>query len=166
MNPLQEEMLKQIFIKTGGREENVKIAEICYEIAIRHLQMSDSKSSLSTEVIEDEIDVTDIIFKEFGIDAMDLDEQYTSDYGYLVEHIESIIKKVLKLKGIRKGLSMRLERFKLPTDKQMLEFALIVNEGKIEEQKLADMIAYGQLIIDRLYENGDVLIPSSKEENE
>ena len=41
--------------------------------------------------------------------------------------------------------------------------AIIFNDGKLEQQKLADMVAYGQFIVDRLYENGDVMKPSSKE---
>jgi hypothetical protein len=46
----------------------------------------------------------------------------------------------------------------------MIDIAILFNDGKLERQKLADMVAYGQFIVDRLYENGDVGIPSSKEE--
>lgn len=31
---IRDKMLHEIFIKTGGRDENIKIAEICSEIAI------------------------------------------------------------------------------------------------------------------------------------
>ena len=62
--------------------------------------------------------------------------------------------------ALRKGAV----RFQLPSDKQMIEIAILFNDGKLEQQKLADMVAYGQFIVDRLYENGDVGIPSSKEE--
>lgn len=62
--------------------------------------------------------------------------------------------------ALRKGAV----RFQLPSDKQMIEIAILFNYGKLERQKLADMVAYGQFIVDRLYENGDVGIPSSKEE--
>lgn len=55
-------------------------------------------------------------------------------------------------------------RFQLPSDKQMIEIAILFNDGKLEQQKLADMVGYGQFIVDRLYENGDVGKPSSKEE--
>lgn len=55
------------------------------------------------------------------------------------------------------------DRFKLPTDNQMIEIAILFNNGKLQRQKLADMVAYGQFIIDRLYENGDVKIPTAKE---
>lgn len=55
------------------------------------------------------------------------------------------------------------ERFKKPTSDQIVKMALVVNEGKIERRKLTDMVVMCQLILDRLYENGDMLIPSSKE---
>lgn len=55
------------------------------------------------------------------------------------------------------------ERFKMPTDQQLIEMAIVFNEGVIDRQKLADMVAYASLILDRLYENGDVLIQSKKE---
>lgn len=56
------------------------------------------------------------------------------------------------------------ERFKMPTDDQVIKFALVFNDGKVEHHKLADMVGFLQMVIDRLYENGDILIPSSKEE--
>ena len=34
-NKLKEEMLKEIFIQTGGRPENIKIADVCAEIAVK-----------------------------------------------------------------------------------------------------------------------------------
>lgn len=55
------------------------------------------------------------------------------------------------------------EKFKMPSDKQMIEIAILFNEGKFEKQKLRDMVACCQFILDRLYENGDVETPSSKE---
>jgi hypothetical protein len=58
------------------------------------------------------------------------------------------------------------ERFKMPTDNQLVSLAVIFNDGKIDREKLADMVAYGQFIINRLYENGDIGKPSSKEESE
>ena len=55
------------------------------------------------------------------------------------------------------------ERFKKPTDTQVIEFALVFNDGKIEREKLADMIGFCQMVIDRLYDNGDILIKSGQE---
>lgn len=34
-NKLKEEMLKEIFVQTGGRPENPKIADVCAEIAVK-----------------------------------------------------------------------------------------------------------------------------------
>lgn len=55
------------------------------------------------------------------------------------------------------------ERFKKPTDDQIVKFAILFNDGKIEQKKLRDMVGMCIIIIDRLYENGDVTIPSKKE---
>lgn len=55
------------------------------------------------------------------------------------------------------------ERFKKPTNKQVCEFALVFNEGKIEREKLADMVGFCQMVIDRLYDNGDILVKSQQE---
>lgn len=54
-------------------------------------------------------------------------------------------------------------RFNMPSDKQMFDVALLFNNGKFDLDKLSDMIACSQFIVDRLFENGDVLTPSSKE---
>jgi len=55
------------------------------------------------------------------------------------------------------------ERFIKPTDEEIIEFALIVNKGKLQMNKLADMVSLCIIIIDRLYENGDMRIPSQQE---
>lgn len=55
------------------------------------------------------------------------------------------------------------DRFQLPTNKQMIEIAILFNEGGLDLDKLADIVGYGQFIVDRLYENGDVSKPSLKE---
>jgi hypothetical protein len=58
---------------------------------------------------------------------------------------------------------MKAQRFTKPTDQQMVEMAILFNDGKMDLDKLADMMAYAQCLIDRLYENGNVTIPSSFE---
>ena len=58
------------------------------------------------------------------------------------------------------SMPKQIERFKIPDDKTLVQMAIVVNEGKIEQEKLADMVAMAELIIHRLYENGDALIPS------
>ena len=55
------------------------------------------------------------------------------------------------------------ERFKKPTDKQLFDFAILFNEGKIQRQKLTAMVAMAQMIIDRLYDSGDIMIKSKEE---
>ncbi len=57
----------------------------------------------------------------------------------------------------------KFERFTKPTRQQILELAILFNDGKIEQKKLVDMVALANLIVDRLHENGTVEMKSSKE---
>lgn len=56
------------------------------------------------------------------------------------------------------------ERFKMPTDQQIIKMAIIFNDGYLDPNELTNMVSMCQFIIDRLYENGDIMIKSSKEE--
>ena len=56
------------------------------------------------------------------------------------------------------------ERFKMPTSEQLLDICVLFNDGVLDAEKLADMLSPLQFVLDRLFENGDVLIPSKKEE--
>ncbi len=59
--------------------------------------------------------------------------------------------------------SIDREAFEMPTDKQLIEIAILFNDGKIEEQKLADMVGMANFILDRLHENGNIKTKSKKE---
>lgn len=76
---------------------------------------------------------------------------------------ESMSKMYDELKANLNNWRLADPRFNLPSSKQMLDIAILFNDGKLEAEKLAYMLAYGQFIVDRLYENGDIEIPSSKE---
>lgn len=54
-------------------------------------------------------------------------------------------------------------RFKMPTDQQVIEFALVFNDGRIQPDKLADMVGFCQMVIDRLHDNGDIMVKSKQE---
>jgi|WetSurMetagenome_2_1015567.scaffolds.fasta_scaffold596911_1 hypothetical protein len=56
------------------------------------------------------------------------------------------------------------ERFQKPSDKELVEIALLFNDGKLQKTKLRDMVAMSEFIIDRLYENGNCMTKSSKED--
>jgi len=56
-------------------------------------------------------------------------------------------------------------RFQLPSDQQIVELAILFNDGNIDKEILTKMVSLADFIIDRLYENGDVSKPSSKEGN-
>ena len=55
------------------------------------------------------------------------------------------------------------ERFKMPEDDQLIKTAIIFNDGKLDAEQLSGMVGMCQFVIDRLYENGDMGMPSSKE---
>lgn len=85
-------------------------------------------------------------------------------YGYpcLSKPEPEVLKQRKPVEG-EVGAESKGERFKRPTDKQIVNAAIIFNEGKIDHDKLSDMVALVDWVVDRLYENGDVTIPSSKE---
>lgn len=56
-------------------------------------------------------------------------------------------------------------RFQLPSAKDLIEIAILFNDGKLEQDKLADMVGMCEFVVDRLYENGDVTKRCSKEGN-
>ncbi len=56
-----------------------------------------------------------------------------------------------------------MERFEKPSEESIIEIAIMFNDGKIDLDKLSDMVAMSQFIIDRLYENGNINKASSKE---
>lgn len=52
-NKLKDEMLKAIFIQTGGRPENPKIAEICAQIAVNNIAVQHDVSKCDCGNIDD-----------------------------------------------------------------------------------------------------------------
>ncbi len=57
------------------------------------------------------------------------------------------------------------EKFKMPTTEQLVNIAIIFNEknGIIDKEQMADMLGMTEFVLDRLYENNDVMIPTKKE---
>lgn len=66
------------------------------------------------------------------------------------------------LRRIAKELESK-ERFKMPNDKTIIDFAILFNDGNLEPSKLADMVAMCQCILNRLYEHGDIMIKAKQE---
>lgn len=58
---------------------------------------------------------------------------------------------------------MTRARFIKPTDKQLIDIAILFNDGKLDQEKLSDMVAMCEFVINRLNENNDVTKPSSFE---
>lgn len=67
--------------------------------------------------------------------------------------------------GITHWLSIgESTRFKMPTDDQIVKAALLFADGNLDDkERLSDMVGLCLFVVDRLYENGDILIPSRKE---
>lgn len=55
------------------------------------------------------------------------------------------------------------ERFKKPTDDELIKFAILFNDGRIDAEELVGMVGMCNLVIDRLYENGDCMVPCKAE---
>lgn len=65
---------------------------------------------------------------------------------------------------LSKNIIVDEPRFTKPTSEELIGIALLFNDGKFEEEKLADMLAMCEFVVDRLYENGNIHQPSSNEE--
>jgi hypothetical protein len=92
---------------------------------------------------------------EFTVKAGDYVILHKSDYEKLVSGIQSENGK----------LPIPHVRFQLPSDQQIVELAILFNDGNIDKEILTKMVSLADFIIDRLYENGDVSKPCSKEGN-
>lgn len=61
------------------------------------------------------------------------------------------------------------ERFIRPTNAQVCEFALLFQtengEKPIDRELLVEMVGFANMVIERLYENGDITKSSSKEKD-
>lgn len=55
------------------------------------------------------------------------------------------------------------ERFERPPTNVLFDFALAFNDGKLDKDKLVDMVSLGEFIIDRLYDNGNLRQKSKRE---
>jgi hypothetical protein len=95
------------------------------------------------------------------------DEEIEKQYPFYVPEDQQRIN-ILRREGAKWHRSqsqvlLRAKRFTKPTDRDLVGIALLFNNGKIQKSKLRDMVAMAEFIIDRLYENGNTLTPSSKE---
>lgn len=75
--------------------------------------------------------------------------------------IQYLVPKILSLKSP----TLDKEPFKMPTDKQLVDIAILFSQDKgiINKMELANMIAMSEFILYRLHENKDVMIPSTIE---
>lgn len=55
------------------------------------------------------------------------------------------------------------ERFIMPEPNQLIEFDLLFADGVIDEDRMAHTLSVITIVLDRLYENGAINKPSSKE---
>ena len=55
------------------------------------------------------------------------------------------------------------ERFTKPTDDDLIKFAIVFNDGEINKEKLADLVGFAEMIINRLYDRGTIMQKSDDE---
>ncbi len=62
---------------------------------------------------------------------------------------------------------MKKERFKKPTDEELCDFALLVQtdagESPVNHEILVNMVAFGEMLVERLYEHGTIKKKSTRE---
>lgn len=85
--------------------------------------------------------------------------------GDSVNNVELTLREAEQILSALTEQAGKPDRFKVPTDKQIIDIAILFNDGLLDRAKVPDMVAMCQFVIDRLYENGDVLIPSIKEKS-
>ena len=87
------------------------------------------------------------------------------EYENIPEIKEKDRKRILAdvMQKIKESNSSKLERFKMPSDKSLVDIAIIFNGGRLQSKILTNMISYGLFILERLYDNGDIKIPSNNE---
>ena len=96
----------------------------------------------------------DIDLKGFYMDFKDFYKAQLSDKPMPI---------ISKNKNERETIAQ--ETFKMPTDKQLVDIAILFSQDKgiINKVELANMIAMSEFILNRLHENKDVMIPSTIE---
>lgn len=55
------------------------------------------------------------------------------------------------------------ERFEMPNDKTLIDFAILFNDGRVDPEQLSSMVGMCQMILDRLHEHGNVKEKSKQE---
>jgi hypothetical protein len=114
-----------------------------------------TKEDILDDCMRVELGPGEFVYTEDALQAMQLyADQQTSLFT------QQLTEKDKEIEGLKKG------RFKLPEDKQMIEIAILFNDGKINTKKLSDMVGMCQFVVDRLYENGDISKVSSKEQDQ
>jgi hypothetical protein len=101
----------------------------------------------------------DILQKHHDFLQKQSDGSYDKPSDYIEQHI---LEAMEEYASQSKWVSVR-ERFKKPTDQQLVEFAILVNEGEVDMEKLSSMVGMCEMIIDRLHEHGDVTMKSTNE---
>ena len=97
-----------------------------------------------------------ILLERLGIrQIIRQDEQFVVTYQALLSAMEEARKEERKE-----------SKWDMPTDQQLIEIAILFNEGKVEPEKLSEMVGMCQFVLDRLYENGTITKPTKAENAE
>lgn len=78
------------------------------------------------------------------------------------EEEKEMILKICKIPELKEKQEIS---FKMPTDKQLVDIAILFSQDKgvINKTELTNMVAMSEFILNRLYENKDVMIPATIE---
>jgi hypothetical protein len=89
---------------------------------------------------------------------------YTGSDGSLV--IENQVGNAPQIKRLKDGVMTQLIQFaSKPTPEQIVEMALLFGEKQkqVDKERIIDMVSMSSLIIDRLFETGDITKPTKEE---
>jgi len=74
---------------------------------------------------------------------------------------EEQVKRIIKFSKVAEKAKPR--RFEMPTEKELIDIAISINDGVYDDEQITRMTSMCNFVINRLFENGDILKKSSKE---
>jgi len=89
-------------------------------------------------------------------------ENLNKAYGNEFKENLDLINQIADLKAKMEAADSK-ERFEMPDDKTVIDFAILFNDGILDHEQLSNMVGMCQMILDRLYEHGNVTQKSKQE---
>jgi hypothetical protein len=127
----------------------------------KRFKMHFSKNGMKAHL--DDLGNSWVKFGRFWLGTLGIDGKYSPDtkaretVDYILEACNNHHRLLAENKALRD------QKFNMPKFEHLLQVAILFNGGKLETDKLTDMVAMCQFVLDRLHENNDVTKASSKE---